>query len=471
MLFIPVYYTTLKYSKEKAHVIGTHNDVTAKAAGRETDIDFTSVTDMLLNSSIVFPYTFHEGVFQLFPAAIYNYGLNNPEEETLPDTYWRPVEQHIFKNINEAAFCLRESLLTTVEQITDGLSEVGLFLTGGEDTRVILSAIPKDVKKEALVFLDSLNREGEIARRTANVHKISLKTGIRLETYYLDNMKAAIALLGSQFNFTQLHTYMFHSSLGLTHYPAVLGGFGADGLIKGEEIPVKTFKAGKHILFSSLLQGSAVNSNSFNTSIFSSNFVEEVNMRHQNHSRMVQNFRECSFNEWKNYWPITNKEFYANFAGNRRLFRSFEPILHTSIIKILASVPQEWKINRRLFHKAFKPLLKKTWQIPHSEKCYFPYFGTVVNIPLRLFEAGFRKINKEKYTGNQGPWARWDDVAETALMRTLLIEFADFFYGYSRIFNNNVQPDLYKANILNSKQKLMFLQLLYLKSANVFQLA
>lgn len=168
-----------------------------------------------------------------------------------------------------------------------------------------------------------------------------------------------------------------------------------------------------------------------NRVIFSCDLLENVAERQLRHLHRVAKFRHSTLAEWIKIWPISQDQEINNFNGHRRLFRNCEPFLSSDIVKLAASVPPEWKIGRRLFQRATKPLLRRSWFVPHAGEGHFPYFSGKPNIALRFFCTKYREIYRKSHPSkhyNQGPWPDWDAVVKTKQMDNL-IEEHEAYYG------------------------------------------
>ncbi len=456
--FIPCFYSTLKSAPDE-YVITTHNDVAAKTANRFSDVDQVSAGDLLLNSAIIFPYTFHKEVYQLSPAAIFT--LEN--KKLIFKNYWLPKKEYQFKNIDEAAEHLKNSFAKAVNNITNNVDEAAVFLSGGEDSRVVLAAISDKIKKHAFIFVDKENRESKTAQKVAQIYNTKFSVELRPQDYYLNNLEISSKILGSQYNFTQLHTYKFHKSCNLNKFEVVLGGFLADGLLKLPRIDIKQFTIGKRSFYEKLIKAKEEKISFIfkNSNVINENIVKEISERYQNHFDKIKSYRDTEIWQWFQLFPISNCEYAANFYGNRRLFNSYEPMMDNEIVKISASVPVEWKINRRLVQKAFQPFHKKTKLIPHAENGFFPYFNVYQNMPLQILEAFFRKYFDPKLNGNQGPWSRWSDVYLSKITSEKMNRYSTNFEIIKNIFSIKDFNELAESNILNIYQKFILLRTLF----------
>src|SRR5699024_8553954 len=99
---------------------------------------------------------------------------------------------------------------------------------------------------------------------------------------------------------------------------------------------------------------------------------------------------------------------------NRRLFKSYEPFTANEVVKLSASIPQEWKLNRKLFHKMAKPELESTkWVLTADGR--LPFFSSTLNNFVMGIILCSRIIGR--YTGfikgNQGPWGDWENITKS----------------------------------------------------------
>ena len=96
-----------------------------------------------------------------------------------------------------------------------------LSLLWGEDSRLISALLPKDIQRDAFIFLDGMNREGKIAEKAAVAYGAEFNLATRSKTFYLDILPECTDLVGSGSQYAHVHTYKFHKSCQLDEYPAV----------------------------------------------------------------------------------------------------------------------------------------------------------------------------------------------------------------------------------------------------------
>ncbi|WP_298786182.1 hypothetical protein [uncultured Marinococcus sp.] len=414
MGFIPVYYSTGSETGEL--ILGTHVDAVAKASKRSENIDYVSFADLIVNKTITFPHTIYQRVFQAHPASCYT--LDPSEHEIKKDRcYWLPKEEKR-QNLDELASRLEKSFAQSVSEITDGCASAAVFVSGGEDSRIVLDFMPSSVKKTGHLFLDDINRELTIAKKTASVYKIDTKLGLRAKSYYLDQWLPVSLTQGSSSPAYHAHAYGMSRFLGLDQYDAVIGGLGADAYLKGSRVK----NVHKYKFWGLKYRLDTLDKNNSSSDVFfenqpnsfiSKNVCEAVMKRRKKHKDYIASFRPDSAVEWSELWPASMNESMSNFFVHRRIFNNYEPFLQNEVVKIAAAAPQEYKINRQLFHRAFKKHLKKSWHVSHT-KGQLPYFSARTNFPImaaiRTKRSLVEHVSKNKV--NQDSWADFDSLVK-----------------------------------------------------------
>lgn len=458
MMFIPVY----QHAQNGKLVLGTHADALAKNIEQVDALDFVSLADFILNGVVTYPYTTYKNLRQLHPSAIHSFkSCDKKLQPAKPNIYWLPKEINPYIQIKQAASALREGLQDYIKRVTENMTEVALFLSAGEDSRLIASLLPKRLKRDANIFLDSINREYRIAELVAKAYGINFHVAFRNATHYLDILPEASNLIGSGYQYTHTHSLGFHKSCNLSRYFGVFGGFLSDTLIKG--LYVKKFKGYGLDPFLFQLEDkksspiySKIMKNS--ESLLTGSIYGDLIKRKIEHYKRIQGYRANSFKEWFNLWPIITKEI-PYFSINRRLFCTYEPFMCKQAIKISTAVPTSWKLNRRLFHCMAKSLFEPTKYLPHGDG-WLPYspWQIMSRVSIRLRRKVGKRIGLVK--GNQGPWGDWKAVMESDAWENLVATSITYGKCLREIFYADVKQ-LIKSNILKREQKINLLQVLY----------
>ena len=448
--FIPLY----EGIDKKTRTIGTHVDMVARTGSFEGEWDLTSLADFILNGTVTYPFTTYQAVRELAPASSHNWNLDT-RTKLESESYWQPLEEYPKQTIEEMAEELREGLRSYVGSVTQSMNRVATFLSGGEDSRVILSLLPADIQREAFIFLNQKNRESRIAQRVARVHGVQLMLSFRHPNRYLEVLPACSDLVGSTSQYISAHTYGLHIQCNLIDYPAVFGGLLSDTLLK--EFYYYNFHKPSSIIQSERYQ-------------FTNNIFKELNSRHRKHLRRIKEIRPCTAHEWFSIWPMSMCSALSNIHGNRRLFRSYEPFTASSIVKIASVAPQQWKLNRNLFHHAVQPLLNRTKKIPHPNgwqpyqqgwKKHSRFYENLLTRPV------INAFHKKQMSSYQGTWCDWNSTIkskEWALLSSSLVQKSNMLQN---LFTTPIKELLNaKSSHLSMLQKVNLLQALYFVSSS-----
>lgn len=406
LMFIPVY----KYCKGTMVMLGTHVDVMARACGEDQLLDDASLVDFVLHDVVTFPYTCYRNVFQCSPAALHRVA-HTPDGCVLSEArYWTPRESESFSTLGEAACALNVGVRQYVDRVTAGVDRVAQFISAGEDSRVVAGMLGKSLRRDAFIFLDSMNREGVIARSVALKYGARINVGFRDSKHYLTILGEAARLVGSGHQYRHSHALGFDRQYRLAAYPAVFGGYLSDTLLKAEYAR-KPALLGRLKFFPQWRLDGETRSDEVKSLDFPVDLLAEITGRRREHLGRVREFRPQSSHEWFELWPMTMRAHISNLYSNRRLFASYEPFMSKEVVKISASVPVGWKLNRRLFHKAFRSYLAGSKWVRHSDGRlpYFPWWVNVfIQTPVWLTEKVAQRVGLQ--SENQGPWGDWKHV-------------------------------------------------------------
>jgi hypothetical protein len=404
--FVPVFAAEWRDGGSAGLVLGTHVDATAWAAGCNRDVDPVSAADLVANLTVTFPHTVFRGVEQVWPGMERGFaagrGWTGPGR-----TYWQPVERNPYGSLDEAAEALRDGFAENVRAACHEERTVGLLLSGGEDSRAVLGAVPSAVGVRAFVFGDRENREVRVARAVARAHGAELVMGRRHPDHYARGFAEVAALVGSGQLFMDVHGYGFHDALGIRDLPVVLGGLSSDSLLKADKHGESTSgsSAGADQIRAELPPTAPVREE----------LAAEVAERRAAFRHRLAELRPESAAEWERVWPFSMRKHAANVHGNRRLFAAHEAFHCNAVVEVAAAAPVRWKKDRALFYRAMRPFFARTWHVPHARWRY-PYFGRAANLALLPGLAavrGVRALATGELRARQGPWPKWSHVANS----------------------------------------------------------
>lgn len=391
-------------------LIGTHVDAVAAVAGAAADP--VSVAELVAHLTLTWPATLYAGVRQVAPGTERCFGSGGWMDER---TYWRPEERFVYRSIDEAAEALRTALVRDVALAVQGRGDIGLLLSGGEDSRAVLGAVPPGVRVTGFTYADGENREVRAARRVARAYGAGFVFGRREADHYLRYLEPVSDLIGSQNEYIDAHGWELHRRLGIAELPVVLGGLSSDALLKADNVPprhVAQVRRGQvpqmRLLPVPRMEG------------IRRDLLEAASERRNAFRRALTELRPESADEWSRIYPFTMRKYAANHHGNRRMFRAHEPFMSNAAVRLAAAVPQRWKLDRRLFHRAVRPLLARSWYVPHTRNRFpsLPAPANAVARPLLGLARDVRDLATGARGANQESWPLWDRlVASDAMAR------------------------------------------------------
>jgi hypothetical protein len=453
MAFIPLFL----FERVEGVTIGSHIDSLSDAVGQSHQLDEASVADFVLNDVVTWPYTFYSNIKQMPPAAVTVYKAGIKQTENI---YWSPSDQNPFGSITEAADALKFGMQSYVAKVTTGMTEVGHFLSAGEDSRAVSGMLPQRLKRDAFTYLNRMNREGRTAERLAAVYGSHFHSGIRNRMHRKIMLGPATNLVGSGHKFTHAHSLEFVETWDLTRYPAVFGGYLSDSLIKAYHTRKRS--AGAWIPFvPQCVRRGETRTQAVTHAKVSSGVLQVVTTRRREHFTRVAAHRHDTAHEWFALWPATMRDTIPNFHATRRLFSSFEPFMSHEAVQVSAATPVSWKLNRRLFNRAMRTFLEPARWILHPDG-RLPYFPWWFNEPVQRIVRSTRFAtsivkNGRRGEGHSNPWARENDpVWEEAAAA-----YSPHFKTLSDTFLVDNLKDLLCGGALTKAQKLNLLQVLH----------
>lgn len=455
--FIPVYQNI----SDKHTVVGTHiNIIDFLYPG---SVDQVSVADFVMNNVVTFPYTIIEDLVQVYPASEHNWCLKGRAIKYNYQNYWLPTEvlSADKDNISALAKRLQNGLKNYIDRVLEAKPKVGILMSGGEDSRSVVSMMPKNYPKDGFIYSETENKEVNIARRVAELNNVNFKVGFLMKNHFARTMELCSNLIGVGADCANVHSFGFHKKLNFDKYDAVFGGFLADTFLKNLWA-AKLKRKKKFWLFGnndSLLK--LQNYVNCENSQINNSFIEQVNNRRQVHWNTISKFRPTTTQEWMGIWPISMQRDVPNIYGNRRIFRNYEPFTSSEVIKVGSIASQDTKKNRVLFQKAMKPYLKKTKWIAHDSG-YFPYFSHKMNkiVFIPILKIFFRVTRSNGQT-----LASWPEVFKREDVKSKEKKYLPALHKYCyELFKEHNKLKLIDNTKFNDFQKRNLLQLCYFLS-------
>ncbi|MGC0249407.1 asparagine synthase-related protein [Pseudactinotalea sp. Z1748] len=457
LAFIPVYVSN--YSDQL--VVSTHVDAAANAKS-SVSRDRTSIADFILHGIVTYPYTLYEDIQQVPPGSITTIDLNNVRRISSKH-YWLPMARNPYSDVAEAAQSLREGTLRFLRAAVQTETNTAQFLSGGEDSRVLAGLLTSfgDKNPVALTYVDTPNRESQIATKVAQAYGLEHQVIKRHPQHYIQHLSGATANVGSVSQFIQAHSYGIQTDPKLESYGAIFGGWSADAFLKAMYARQTTGPYGFPVYPHRLLAGETRTSPIIHE-LFSQERLAEVRQRRVDHMNRVLEFRTDSCHEWFMLWPASMRATSGQFHSNRRLFRSIEPFISHEVLRLSASVPTSWKMGRRLFHEAFREFLEPSKWIPHASG-YYPYrlspFNAIVSLPRWMCDGAMRAALRYGLRNSAvASWSNWHGVMRSERWKAAVLQASKGYKFLPIVSSEDEGGDLLNDRSLSVHQKLNALQ-------------
>lgn len=367
-----------RFSDSIGMAFSTDIDDLALKTGKKNDIDYVSLTEYLINNNITYPYTGYVKIKEIAYASCLRCDYSKDIVEVDEFHYWFPTchTNESSSNIKELSIELRSGLLSTGEDVLVDKKNIGLFLSGGIDSRVLAGLMSYlGINGRAITVADIENIETKIAHKVAKINGFEHEVFLRDFEYYPRLIEGHIALEGPHSTFTRATHLGFCDRIKSCGFDALLGGYMSDTLLKLHEANVmpKTFlgrNMGPLEKFDptdfKYLRGGDEYIEQFSF-LFNQDILKEIKKRREKIMEYWNNIRsDGSAWEWSWMWPFTRNQHNANLTTNIFNYPSFEIFTERFVIEIARVASQKIKINGLLFNKAMWPFLKKSASIPNA---------------------------------------------------------------------------------------------------------
>lgn len=215
-----------------------------------TQVNSLSRTDDLhnkLNMPAVFEFltlqrvtgskTYLHDVTCLAPASILSY--HNGEIDI--DTYWERRYHPVTKSLDEYTSILADTIRHAVDIRTQDPYKYGILLSGGLDSRMLLSVTEGDV--ECYTVGDFENREIETARKLSDVRGYKHHLLIRDKDHYPNLIDASVSVSDGMYNF--IHAPFIGLFDRLKGCNCIMTGFAPELFFRGSNLPRKKNSVGQ----------------------------------------------------------------------------------------------------------------------------------------------------------------------------------------------------------------------------------
>lgn len=374
MGFRPVY-----LSRDSAGVVtglGTHVESLACATGNEALIDPVSVAELVVHNYITFPFTTRTAITELEPASltIVHPGQAGAESRVL----WAPVEPSVWPSEKAIAARLRDALLEAGDDLTRGTGNPAVLLSGGIDSRLVLSAIPPERGRTAVTYVTRENNETGVAQEVARAAGVPHEFVRRSEHFFPTLVSRGSALLGCELR-ANAHGLCLSDADMCGRFGVVIGGQLSDTFLKDHYMPFpkrarwRRKRAAQHI--SRLLgraTGPTTASSAHTTgreqleSHLSDPMRQLVRSRRRERLEDIRRVRPTTADEWMRFWPASRQDDSAHTMGNTRIAPADTLFAHSAVVEVTRDFSPRLRVGGRVANRVFFEICGHLAGIPNA---------------------------------------------------------------------------------------------------------
>jgi hypothetical protein len=331
---------------------GTHADLVAALSGSQEAVDPVSLAEHLLFGYCTHPHTMYRHVTELSPGAVHSLIRKEDGEPVLRCLpYWSPPrEERAERDPAALTQPLRQAFVAAVQDRCHH-ETVGVALSGGLDSRLVLAAVPRERECVAFTLCDELNREAWTARRVATAYGRPWLPLFRRRDYVADNLVGITRLVGFECEFLHAHLFGFADIIASR----------ADALFTGDlsDTFLRAYTAKDFVLcqrWAGLLPACYRRSPFpyarmplLDDSFLRSEIVEGVIERRKAFSARNADEQRGSLHEWLKIYPFRQWQEVATWAAQRRVLPLRLPNADRRLLGFAFRCPIELKLGNSIF--------------------------------------------------------------------------------------------------------------------------
>ncbi len=216
-------------------LLSSHPDVLATIADVSKKWDAVSLSQFICTGRLTHPYTYYQSIRGFDYGVVAYVDFNGPSPEWKREWRFRwkfSLDKEASRE--DLAQLLAGAFRTSVSRRSHrAVGPVGVSLSGGLDSRAVLSCIPDRSYTRAFCFFDNRNVEFSLAAEIAKASGVDLVPLQRAREHYGMNAKNGVRLSGGMGDFGSNHYLGFASELRKLGFGTLLTGFYCDYFFKG----------------------------------------------------------------------------------------------------------------------------------------------------------------------------------------------------------------------------------------------
>lgn len=410
---------------EQAQVFCSHPDVLAAVLGEDQFLDTVSLAEFLMTGRLTFPYTYFQNIEGVPSGSALSFCLRSSARLESTRQYFQfRFQIDACQTLENSAERLASAFEHAVRRRTlplFGLTAIGL--SGGMDSRVILSSANPKSSLRAFTLFDQENIELRTARRIAHACGVPFTALQRDFEYYARNAQLGVRISGGTGNIASNHFLGIRDQCRAWGVSNLLTGCYCDYLFKGLSINITE---GRLTRVEALGQ--------FDFQYYRPCYWPNTSLQAQVRERLQRLFPEAgcadrlSQEDWLNVerkraFPLAYEGDLTQRTIPQRVMPWFLPIADNDLMDVYLATPSRFKLNSALFRKMALILCNETVRGVPDSNTGAPLGASAIRNSVHRYLSAMANRVRPLFTPQQatrGSWPNWEFyVAHSPMIQAL----------------------------------------------------
>lgn len=398
-------------SFENSPVFCSHPDVLASVLGEDQGLDLVSLAEFVTTGRITPPYTYFAKIRAIENGVLHTIDLSVPLQVLAKKRFFEfrfdPAPESQKESLAEELAAAFRSAVR--KRSLPRLGKTGVGLSGGLDSRAILSAAKPGGELAAFTLFDEPNVELRTAQALARAAGVPITAIQRSEDYYIRSAEMGVAISGGTGSIASNHFLGVRKQLAEMGIRNLLTGCYCDYLLKGLSLNTNERRFSRKERISRFSFQHYHRHYSGRTLLWAE-AVHRLEERFPESRRSVLSREDWLNVEQKRAFPLAYEGDLAQRAIPQRVIPWFVPMADNDLLSVYLRIPSELKLNSSLFKRMVQIVCDgQLAALPDSNTgasikasgityCYHRYLSALRNRLNRTFHGGL---------ATRGSWPNW----------------------------------------------------------------
>jgi asparagine synthetase B (glutamine-hydrolysing) len=392
-------------------LIGTQPNMLSILGGTSESIDYGSIAQFILTGKVWPPHTFYTSVTNLDHGCIFEIDVSVVKPRIGEKRqFFIPKFDALCMNEKELIQELGQTFKNSVRRRTLGiLGQAAVSLSGGLDSRILLSLAKENTDVKAYTFFNEKNIEFKTAKKIADSLNVPFYEFQRDKDFYGNNARMGVHISGGMGDFANNHYVGFVNKLLELNLTNNLAGYYCDYMFKGlvadrvENRILRQYKLGGFNYFP------YTPTFNFNSPYFQEAF-DRLNLLFPKELVDDQSDQGQLTKENRRIFPFSYEPDNQETVVSQKIIGWYLPIADNDVVSVYCRMPLKFKVNGTLYAKMVDAFCDRRLK-------GIPYANSGVNITANAvhlalaynYRAAKRKIKNlfRPSMSTDGSWNDW----------------------------------------------------------------